>query len=62
MADEGGRRVAPSADETWRFLDVARNGGALGVSFWSWQEINQEQWAAMAEFAWPVRLRSVGKS
>jgi uncharacterized lipoprotein YddW (UPF0748 family) len=62
MADEGGRRVAPSADETWRFLDVAQNGGALGASFWSWQDINQEQWTAMAEFAWPVRLRSVGRS
>ncbi|MCU1450674.1 MAG: hypothetical protein JWP02_2844 [Acidimicrobiales bacterium] len=62
MADEGGRRVAPSADETWRFLDVAQNGGALGASFWSWQEINQEQWTAMAEFTWPVRLRSVGRS
>jgi hypothetical protein len=52
MADEGGRRLPPSADETWRFLDVARNSGAVGASFWSWQEISQDQWTAMAQFAW----------
>ena len=54
MAEEGGRRVNPSGDETWRFLDVARSSGAVGASFWDWQEINQEQWSAMAEFVWPV--------
>ena len=54
MADEGGRRVPPSGDETWRFLDVARTGGAVGASFWDWQEMDQEQWAAMAQFPWPV--------
>jgi hypothetical protein len=53
MADEGGRRVAPSADETWRFLDIAHGGGALGASFWVWQEINEEQWTTMAEYTWP---------
>jgi hypothetical protein len=62
MADEGGRRVSPSADETWRFLDVAQSGGAVGASFWSWQEISQEQWTAMAQFAWPVYQQSVGRS
>jgi len=59
MADEGGRRVSPSADETWRFLDVAHGGGALGASFWDWQEISQEQWTAMAEFTWPVYVRTI---
>ena len=61
MADEGGRRVAPSGDETWRFLDVARGGGAVGASFWDWQEISQEEWTAMSEFEWPVYERSRGR-
>jgi hypothetical protein len=62
MADEGGRQVAPSGDETWRFLDVARAGGAVGASFWSWQDITQEQWMAMAQYTWPVSQPSVGRS
>jgi len=52
MADEGGRAGPPSADETDRFLDVAKRGGAVGASFWVWQEIGDEQWAAMAGFPW----------
>jgi hypothetical protein len=62
MGDEGGRQVSPSADETWRFLDVAQSGGALGASFWSWQEIDQEQWTAMAGFPWQAHGFSVGRS
>jgi hypothetical protein len=54
MADEGGRQVPPSGDETWRFLEVARAGGAVGASFWDWQEIGAEQWRAMAEYPWPA--------
>jgi len=61
MAEEGGRRVSPSGDETWRFLDVARSGGAVGASFWDWQEISQEQWTAMSQFTWPVYERSRGR-
>ena len=62
MADEGGRRVWPSADETWRFLDVAHSVGAVGASFWSWQEISEEQWTTMAQFAWPVTEPPGGRS
>ena len=59
MADEGGRQVPPSAAETWRFLDVARSGGALGASFWDWQEIGTDQWGALADFSWPSPRRVV---
>ena len=53
QAPEGGRQVTPSGEETLRFLDVARRGGALGGSFWVWQEIGQEQWRALSGFRWP---------
>ncbi len=52
MADEGGRTSPPSAAETEAFLTAARQGGALGASFWSWQAIDPDEWSAMAAFAW----------
>jgi hypothetical protein len=54
MGPEGGRPAAPSADETRRFLDVARRGGATGASFWVWQHMNAEEWDAMAGFDWGI--------
>ena len=50
------RSPAPSADETRRFLDVARRGGATGASFWVWQQMNAEEWDAMAGFEWAIAL------
>jgi hypothetical protein len=52
MADEGGRTGPPSAAETARFLDVARRSGSIGASFWVWQSMDDEQWAALAGFSW----------
>ncbi|HEX2272241.1 MAG TPA: hypothetical protein VHG90_00010 [Acidimicrobiales bacterium] len=53
MAPEGGRAGPPTAEETTRFLDVARRGGARGASFWVWQSIGAEQWSALAAYPWP---------
>ena len=55
---EGGRLGAPSAEETVRFLDVARRNGALGASFWVWQSMPAPQWAALSTFHWPLPRRS----
>ncbi|HZU73637.1 MAG TPA: hypothetical protein VE990_12785 [Acidimicrobiales bacterium] len=52
MADVGGRTSAPSPAEISAFLQSARLGGALGASFWSWQSIDSDEWAAMAGFGW----------
>jgi uncharacterized lipoprotein YddW (UPF0748 family) len=52
MADEGGRTAPPSPAETDAFLAAARQGGALGASFWSWQSIDPEEWSAMAGYSW----------
>jgi hypothetical protein len=51
---EGGRTGPPSAQETVRFLDVARRDGATGASFWVWQSIQGEQWNALSAFPWPL--------
>ncbi|MGK2948815.1 MAG: hypothetical protein ACSLFP_09590 [Acidimicrobiales bacterium] len=53
-APEGGRPGPPPADEIRRFLAAAAEGGATGVSFWSWQHASDEIWstyAAATEFA-----------
>src|SRR5205823_1681886 len=54
MGPEGGRPGVPSDDETWRFLDVARRGGALGASLWSWQEAPPRAFDVLRDFDWPV--------
>jgi hypothetical protein len=52
MAPEGGRVGAPTGAEISRFLDVARRGGASGASFWDWQAMNSDEWAALAAYPW----------
>lgn len=53
MATEGGRVGSPTAEETGRFLGVARDGQALGASFWVWQSMPADQWGALSDFSWP---------
>jgi hypothetical protein len=52
MAPYGGRVGAPAGAEISRFLDVARRGGAMGASFWDWQAMNGEEWAALSAYPW----------
>jgi hypothetical protein len=52
MASEGGRVGPPSAAEISRFLDVCRRMGALGASFWDWQEMNDAEWGALSRYPW----------
>jgi hypothetical protein len=52
MAEDGGRAGAPSGAEIWRFLDVAERGGAVGASFWVWQDASSEEWQALRSFRW----------
>jgi hypothetical protein len=54
MAEEGGRTESPSPHEIQLFLDVAQRGGAVGASFWSWQEMTRAEWNAMAAFPWSL--------
>jgi hypothetical protein len=52
MGPYGGRRGAPPAGELDAFMLAARQAGAVGASFWSWQSINPEEWAAVSGFRW----------
>ncbi|HUQ63508.1 MAG TPA: hypothetical protein VM121_07135 [Acidimicrobiales bacterium] len=46
---EGGRPGVPSGAELLRFMEVADAGGAEGVSFWSWQEADQQAWDSIRD-------------
>lgn len=66
MASEGGRRGLPSGREIWRFLDVARRGGALGASLYDLESGGPTQLAALAGYPWsasrPARAGRTGDS
>jgi hypothetical protein len=48
-AAEGGRKGVPPRAELVAFMDVAARHGASGVSFWVWQQANQETWSAIRD-------------
>lgn len=52
MGDEGGRRGVPTRAETWRFLDAARRGGAVGASLWTMERMGAGQLDALADYPW----------
>jgi hypothetical protein len=52
FAGDGGRTDSPSAAEIAEFLSAGRRAGALGASFWVWQEATPEEWGAVTGFPW----------
>ena len=44
---ENGVPGSPSGAAISRFLQVAEQTGAVGVSFWSWQDTTPEEWDAI---------------
>jgi hypothetical protein len=52
FAGTGGRTVSPSGAEIAEFMGASQRAGALGASFWVWQEATPEEWAAVAGFPW----------
>lgn len=52
MASEGGRQGLPTGREIWRFLDVARRGGALGASLYDLESGGAAQLTALARYPW----------
>ena len=54
MVSDGGRDASPSPEELWGFLATGRRAGAIGASFWVWQEMTPVEWGALAWFPWAV--------
>jgi hypothetical protein len=52
MASEGGPAGLPSGLEVWRFVDVARRDGALGVSLYDLESGGSIQLEALAAYPW----------
>jgi hypothetical protein len=46
---EGGRPGVPPPAEILRFMEVAKQYGAVAVSFWSWQHANWPAWVAIRD-------------
>lgn len=52
FGDVGGRVDQPSTAELNRFIGVSRQDGAIGASFWVWQDLTGEEWNALAAYPW----------
>ena len=60
MGSEGGPVGLPSGLEVWRFIDVARRDGALGVSLYDLESGGPVQLAALTRFPWTRTSRKTG--
>jgi hypothetical protein len=52
MGSEGGPAGLPSGAQVWRFIDVARRDGAIGVSLYDLESGGAVQLAALTEYPW----------
>ena len=52
MASEGGPARLPSGREVWRFVDMARRDGAIGVSLYDLESGGPVQLAALTDYPW----------
>jgi hypothetical protein len=50
--DFTGGATAPGWDEMIADMDVAKDYGCIGVSFFEWQTATQEQWQAVSRYPW----------
>lgn len=55
FASVGGRTVSPSGAELSEFMTAGERAGALGASFWVWQEATAQEWDAVTRFHWIPR-------
>jgi hypothetical protein len=55
MGPEGGPKGHPTGRALVHFMNEARRGGAVGVSFWSWQHTPRGLWHTIDTYHWPLR-------
>ena len=55
MAAYHGRIPAPSGAEITEFMAAGRKAGAVGATFWVWQDATSQEWAALAGYKWQPR-------
>jgi hypothetical protein len=44
----------PGRDEVLRFAALSASGGSPGVSFWSYEHMDEAMWQAVRDIPWPV--------
>lgn len=54
FAGSGGRTDSPSGAEISEFMGASQRAGALGASFWVWQEATPDEWTALTDFPWSL--------
>lgn len=63
FADEGGRANSPSGAEIAEFMSSGQRAGAVGASFWVWQDATADEWSTLAGYPWkPVRPATATRS
>jgi len=60
FAGDGGRADSPSGAEVAEFLSAGQRAGALGASFWVWQDATSEEWSSLAGFPWSPQRAGPG--
>lgn len=60
FSDVGGRTNSPSGAEISEFLSASKQAGALGASFWVWQEATTDEWSTLAGYPWSSRQFAPG--
>ncbi len=62
FAGDGGRTVSPSGAEITEFLNASHRAGALGGSFWVWQDATPAEWDAVTTFHWKAASTLGGRA
>jgi hypothetical protein len=46
----------PAPDEILRFAALAASAGSAGISFWSYEHMDEAMWQAVRDIPWPTEM------